>query len=556
MLKVEHKKLFQKITDRYSSKILNWAISKTQSRPEGEDLAQEVLYQVFIGVSKEKEIRKLENFVWKVAYFVWCNRLRSSKLEQRSVRLEEGLLPDEYTIHPESVLEKIALEEELKEMRKKIANLSKLQREIMILYYLNDLSVCEVAKQLGTKKSTVKWHLFDARNRIRKGFEYMKDNNSYVYSPGKLGVAISGNSGPDPDTKKIPDSMIKQNLCLLCYHEGKTIDDLIEYTAVPRPYLEFELDWLIKREFMKKEGTKYYTSFSITDKMHHQRIGGIFNSFKKEYIDVLLQSLVEKEKRITNIGFHGLHFPFGRTLWSLIMLYCDCITRKSNPCIRLGSNNKRPIRPDGGNYYPLGYNYSNDQEIDPDGWQDHENWQGINGIQKRRLRKNEWVYWLGVYTFTDYKFEFTQPYEKLKNYHNLFCSLIKPDFDTGSLNPEKEEQLAITVKNGWVKKIESEYRPEFLILKHSEFERLEKEIFIPIIKQLEPLTEKLISIFISENKKALPPQVRTNIEYLTYMDFYMLLFYTLMFGVWDGILTVPESKEVGALYTLVMTYDG
>lgn len=74
---MDYQKLYSKISDDYSSKILNWAVKKAGSRPDGEDLANEVIYQIFVAASKEKNIAKLDNFIWKVAHFVWCNNLRT-----------------------------------------------------------------------------------------------------------------------------------------------------------------------------------------------------------------------------------------------------------------------------------------------------------------------------------------------------------------------------------------------------------------------------------------------------------------------------------------------
>jgi DNA-directed RNA polymerase specialized sigma24 family protein len=62
---MEKQGLFAKITDEYSAKILNWAVKKTGSRPDGEDLAQEVLLQVFSAVLRQDRIEKLERFIWK-----------------------------------------------------------------------------------------------------------------------------------------------------------------------------------------------------------------------------------------------------------------------------------------------------------------------------------------------------------------------------------------------------------------------------------------------------------------------------------------------------------
>lgn len=90
---MEYQRLFQRVTEEYSSKILNWAIKKTGNRPDGEDLAQEVLAQVFIATLREQKISKLENFVWKVAHFVWCNNLRQLKKEKNNSTINENL-PD------------------------------------------------------------------------------------------------------------------------------------------------------------------------------------------------------------------------------------------------------------------------------------------------------------------------------------------------------------------------------------------------------------------------------------------------------------------------------
>lgn len=91
---MEYQKLFEQITDEYSSKILNWAVKKTGNRLEGEDLAQEVLMQVFIAATKQKQIEKTENFVWKIAHFVWCNKLRTLSKNLNIVLLDEAVGDD------------------------------------------------------------------------------------------------------------------------------------------------------------------------------------------------------------------------------------------------------------------------------------------------------------------------------------------------------------------------------------------------------------------------------------------------------------------------------
>ncbi len=302
----EKQKIFAKITDQYSSKILNWAVKKTGNRPDGEDLAQETMLQVFNAVLRQDRIEKLENFIWKIAHHVWCNyarQLRKSNFEILDEAISDG---KDFTC---DLADADALNTELSRMRRKIANLSFTQREAIILHYLDGLSVAEVAKRLDTTESAITWHLFDARKKIKKELDGMKDMSSHVYRPGRLSLGGSGMMPANPDTDKVNESLIKQNLCLLCYKEGKTLDELAELTGIPKPYLEFDLEWLVRREFLSLNGRKYNTTFPIVSQKHFQNRGAIYQSTRKEYIDKIIEYLWDNEDKIRSINFYGSGFP-------------------------------------------------------------------------------------------------------------------------------------------------------------------------------------------------------------------------------------------------------
>ena len=111
-------------------------------------MAQEVLLQVFSAVLRQDRIEKLERFIWKVAHYVWCNYAR--ELTKTNFELLDEAISDG-TDFTSDLAEQEALNLELARMRKKIANLSFIQREAMILHYLDGLPVAEVAKKLNTK---------------------------------------------------------------------------------------------------------------------------------------------------------------------------------------------------------------------------------------------------------------------------------------------------------------------------------------------------------------------------------------------------------------------
>src|SRR4030042_4044974 len=265
----ERQRIYDLVTEKYAGILLRWAVKKTGSRQDGEDLAQEVLLQVFMFLSKGNEIRKMDNFIWKVAHHCWCNYLRKIKRVNEIMPLDETMPADSSVI--DEPAENDFLRSEISRMRRKIADLSKTRRESMILYYLEGLSVREVAERLEISESAVKKHLFEARNRLKRELDEMKTETSYVYRPGRLKLGISGLPADEPDTVKVNDSLIRQNLLLLCSGTPKKIDELTELTGIPRPYLESEFDWLTQREFLDVEARKYSTIIPIIGKRHRQR---------------------------------------------------------------------------------------------------------------------------------------------------------------------------------------------------------------------------------------------------------------------------------------------
>lgn len=554
---MDYQKLYSKISDDYSSKILNWAVKKTGSRPDGEDLANEVIYQIFVAASKEKNIAKLDNFIWKVAHFVWCNNLRTITKQKNAVPICEELIHDGIDF-AEALVEEEALKGELTLMRRKIADLSRLRREAMILHYLDGLSICDVSKALDISVSAVKWHLFDARKKIKEELNTMKKDTSYVYRPGRLVLGISGMSGPDPDTKKVNSSLVRQNICLLCYKEGKTIDELCEYTGIPKSYLEYDLEWLADHEFLRLEKSRYYTNFAIVGRKHWQDVGTIYNETRSEYIDQIISYLEERENDIRKIGFYGSDIAFDRLLWAIIMLFISYFSRNSATCIQLKTMDDRAIRPDGGRYYIIGNNLSDEQSIDADGYFKPEGWNGYNGIHCCNLYENqpEAAFWLGVYNFENNAPEITDTNNKhtAQGWYRLFCSLVDPNFNVDSLSSDEKERLAHAVQKGMVVKAGNVYKPQFVIMTFAQHEQLKKEIFSPLLEVINNQVEKLAIRFESMHKRNIPNQAKGYLNYFTYIDLWNTGIYTLIFAAMDGKLLIPKTSDEGTPLTLVVMH--
>jgi len=150
---MDRQKLFESITEEYSGKLLAWAVKKTGNRRDGEDLSQEVLLQIFTSIARGNEIKKLENYIWRVAHFVWYNHLRKTKRASEIMPLDETV-PDGRDFVADFI-DRDFLESEVSRMRRRITDLSSTQRKAMILHYLDGLSVRQVAQKLDITESAV-----------------------------------------------------------------------------------------------------------------------------------------------------------------------------------------------------------------------------------------------------------------------------------------------------------------------------------------------------------------------------------------------------------------
>ena len=171
------KKFLKEFVDKYSLILLNWAKGKTSGGEQAEELVQNVWLQFFHAVKVEEEkgytIQKPENFLWKIAHYVWCSFLSAKNSQNNnSVSLDDS---DFQLSSPGSIsdfLEKQQEDEENEKliayMRQKIMQLNYLQREILISFYIDGKTQKEIAEKLNVSVSTIKWHLFDTRIKLKE----------------------------------------------------------------------------------------------------------------------------------------------------------------------------------------------------------------------------------------------------------------------------------------------------------------------------------------------------------------------------------------------------
>jgi RNA polymerase sigma factor (sigma-70 family) len=125
-----------------------------------DDLAQETWIRVFRGIARLREPMKLRAWLFGIAHRVAMDRLRDKYAVPSMVDMDvTSVENDDQTVN---------LEDEIATLEHELARLPMVEREVLTLFYLRELSLEEIAEVLGIPVGTVKSRLFRARRMLRR----------------------------------------------------------------------------------------------------------------------------------------------------------------------------------------------------------------------------------------------------------------------------------------------------------------------------------------------------------------------------------------------------
>ncbi|WP_420481832.1 RNA polymerase sigma factor SigW [Cohnella zeiphila] len=165
---------FAEIVDLYKDKLYHLAYRMMNNRQEAEDVVQESFLRVYKHLDRYDENQKFSTWIYRIATNLCIDRLRKRR-PVYSLDAEtdhEGLdgyamLPsDERT--PES---EVILSETQRLIRDAIETLPVKYKSVMILRYLQDLSLQEISDVLDLPVTTIKTRVHRGREFMRKKLE-------------------------------------------------------------------------------------------------------------------------------------------------------------------------------------------------------------------------------------------------------------------------------------------------------------------------------------------------------------------------------------------------
>jgi len=333
--------------------LLSAALHKCGNLEDAQDLTQDTLLAALNYIYNGNIINDIKGWLLTVLNRKFYQKLRK-KYQIPTVTVGESFDMEDDS----DCFENIGQTDEAEQVRKAVAYLSKIHREVVVRHYMNGESVEKIARALNIPQGTVKSRLSAGREQIKKELDDNMDNyEKQSYEPIRMWVSNSGNMGIDGEPGSLVNNdLIAQNLLWLAYHEPVTETDLAKAIGIPTAYIEPIVKKLVDGELMVRMGNKVYTDFMISTPDDKSYIPEQ-KEFIEENKDLFFRSLKVGLEKIRNAEYYKRFNEHQRNALELYIM-TDCLgaywaLSEIYPAEQSYKDFK--VRPNGGQWLAFGY---------------------------------------------------------------------------------------------------------------------------------------------------------------------------------------------------------
>jgi RNA polymerase sigma factor (sigma-70 family) len=539
---MEANEILKLIGDKeFLDKIYQFSYRRCNTSYEAEDLCSDIILAVISAVHNQESIENFYGFVWTIARRVYADYSEKRNQASKTVSIENGdLLLAAKENEIDSFIEEAAEQEQIKKIFAEISFLSKAYREVMVLYYLDEMKVKDIALKLGINETTVKQRLFSARNTVRKEVESMNERNLSL-KPIRLAIVGTGNPiGNDPRTKA--DRVLSQNLIYLCKDKAKSAKELSEELSVPMPYIEDELEIQVYGEngkygmLRKLDNGKYITNILLVDYSEYDEANKIYEKYLDEYIPILKANFEKQKKDILLFPYLSEQSDATFIMWALISRTIWDFEKRVKEVI--GKNYFSDVEPVKREFTTVAMAFRDD--MNP-----NFGFYGCDGIQSNSVWKYRYVHFSNIYGARKEK-HFACDHN-ITNDDKLLLTLKALDgtLSIDELSDTEKEVAAKAIECGHIRKCGKILLPK-IIAYEKKLDKAFHNMSIALNENTEALVERIAKELAEFMRKNIPEHLINEYEYYTgCIAGVRFLHETIEACIKERLLCEPENK-IGA----------
>ena len=164
----DKEELIDEIMNKYGQEILQLVYSYVNNKEVAEDLTQDIFVKCYKSLHTYKGKSKLRTWLWRIAINHCKDYIKSWYNKKVIVTENEST----YTgVQKESVEQTVIQNDEDHRLASAVMNLPIKYREVIYLFYFEELPIKDIAMVIEVKENTIKTRLRRAKELLKKGLE-------------------------------------------------------------------------------------------------------------------------------------------------------------------------------------------------------------------------------------------------------------------------------------------------------------------------------------------------------------------------------------------------
>lgn len=161
---------FHRLVDRFQPEIFKMIYYRTRSQMDAEDLTQDVFLQAFKNIKRLQSASVFRSWLYRIAVNRVYDHFRKKRLKTligfSSMDEDDFVETEEMAVAPQASRE-VARKEFWRQIKQAMKPLSRMEREVFMLRFFDQLSIKEMTITLKKNESTVKTHLYRALKKVK-----------------------------------------------------------------------------------------------------------------------------------------------------------------------------------------------------------------------------------------------------------------------------------------------------------------------------------------------------------------------------------------------------
>ncbi len=349
-------RLIKEFVENYMEKLFYFCLKKTGSNIEAEDLTQDIALQIITALNKGTIPMSFSAWIWQIArnrYSVWATEKHNRNKALTGSDIGDYEIEDKR----ENILDKMIYTEQMALLRRELAFIKSDYRNILVAYYIANKSVREIASSLTLSETTVKQRLFRARTILKEGMDMAREFGKRSYNPEQVAFVQNGRDGKHGQPWSIITHLLYKNIFLETHNNPETAEELALELGIALPYMEDELEFLVREQLLRKEGNRYQTNFSIVSKEEQRAKFDKNKRIQKPLTDKICK-LIDTYMQEDGSKVNCENIGYDAAKWALIVRTFDWLkwSIKESDYNAAGEyQNSYPERPDDGAWTLVGY---------------------------------------------------------------------------------------------------------------------------------------------------------------------------------------------------------